>query len=140
MTLRGASTVSPLTWAFLGGGDGIRTHGLYIANVALCQLSYTPDEQTGYPIEPGFRKCGARAVDGGRSAPGGRSTLGKGLGASATNALVLVPRPGKARLGGPAHHLRLGLVVFDGPPGNLGGHQLALIYDRPVPVPLEERA
>jgi hypothetical protein len=24
------------------GGDGIRTHGLYIANVALCQLSYTP--------------------------------------------------------------------------------------------------
>ena len=32
MTLRGASTVSPLTWAF-SGGDGIRTHGLYIANV-----------------------------------------------------------------------------------------------------------
>ena len=27
-----------------GGGDGIRTHGLYIANVALCQLSYTPGE------------------------------------------------------------------------------------------------
>ena len=25
-----------------GGGEGIRTLGLYIANVALCQLSYTP--------------------------------------------------------------------------------------------------
>jgi hypothetical protein len=25
-------TFKPLTWAF-GGGDGIRTHGLYIANV-----------------------------------------------------------------------------------------------------------
>ena len=30
----------------LGGGDGIRTHGLYIANVALCQLSYTPEGAT----------------------------------------------------------------------------------------------
>ncbi len=28
---------------FLGGGDGSRTHDLYIANVALCQLSYTPE-------------------------------------------------------------------------------------------------
>ena len=28
----------------LGGGDGIRTHDLYIANVALYQLSYTPEE------------------------------------------------------------------------------------------------
>ena len=27
-----------------GGGDGIRTHCLYIANVALYQLSYTPEE------------------------------------------------------------------------------------------------
>ncbi len=44
--LYGDSTVSPVTWA-LGGGDGIRTHGLYIANVALCQLSYTPDEGQG---------------------------------------------------------------------------------------------
>ena len=26
-------TVSPVTWAFSGGGDGIRTHGLYIAKV-----------------------------------------------------------------------------------------------------------
>jgi hypothetical protein len=26
------------------GGDGIRTHCLYIANVALYQLSYTPEE------------------------------------------------------------------------------------------------
>ena len=40
--LTGDSTASPVTWAFTGGGDGIRTHGLYIANVALCQLSYTP--------------------------------------------------------------------------------------------------
>jgi hypothetical protein len=39
-------TFSPLNWAFTGGGDGIRTHGLYIANVALCQLSYTPGETT----------------------------------------------------------------------------------------------
>jgi hypothetical protein len=29
---------------FPGGGDGIRTHCLYIANVALYQLSYTPEE------------------------------------------------------------------------------------------------
>jgi hypothetical protein len=28
----------------LRGGDGIRTHCLYIANVALYQLSYTPEE------------------------------------------------------------------------------------------------
>ena len=28
----------------VGGGDGIRTHCLYIANVALYQLSYTPEE------------------------------------------------------------------------------------------------
>ena len=27
----------------IGGGDGIRTHCLYIANVALYQLSYTPE-------------------------------------------------------------------------------------------------
>src|SRR5450631_4917134 len=38
---RRRSTFKPLNWAF-SGGDGIRTHGLYIANVALCQLSYTP--------------------------------------------------------------------------------------------------
>jgi hypothetical protein len=44
MTSRGASTFSPLTWTFIGGGDGIRTHCLYIANVALYQLSYTPEE------------------------------------------------------------------------------------------------
>jgi hypothetical protein len=30
--------------AVFGGGDGIRTHCLYIANVALYQLSYTPEE------------------------------------------------------------------------------------------------
>ena len=36
---RAGSVVVNLT---TGGGDGIRTHGLYIANVALCQLSYTP--------------------------------------------------------------------------------------------------
>jgi len=30
----GGSHFWPLTWAF-GGGDGIRTHGLYIANVWL---------------------------------------------------------------------------------------------------------
>jgi hypothetical protein len=35
------SHFSPLIWAF-GGGEGTRTLGLYIANVALCQLSYTP--------------------------------------------------------------------------------------------------
>ena len=34
MKLRGTPTASPLTWAF-SGGDGIRTHGLYIANVWL---------------------------------------------------------------------------------------------------------
>ena len=32
MKLWGTPTASPLTWA-LSGGDGIRTHGLYIANV-----------------------------------------------------------------------------------------------------------
>ena len=54
---------------------------------------------------PGFKKCGAWAVDGGRSAPGGRATLGKGLGnieVLGVLVLVLVPRPGKARLGGTA--------------------------------------
>jgi hypothetical protein len=30
-----------------GGGDGIRTHGLYIANVALYRLSYTPEAPPG---------------------------------------------------------------------------------------------
>ncbi len=113
MTLRVTPTASPVTRT-LSGGDGIRTHGLYIANVALCQLSYTPDEQTGYPIVPGFRKCGAWAVDGGRSAPGGRATLGKGLGiVEALGVLVLVPRPGKARLGGTPHHVRLSPDVLD---------------------------
>ena len=33
LTLEG-SHFGPLTWAF-GGGDGIRTHGLYIANIWL---------------------------------------------------------------------------------------------------------
>jgi len=32
-----------------GGGDGIRTHCLYIANVALYRLSYTPE---GVPTLP----------------------------------------------------------------------------------------
>ena len=32
----------PLNWDFTGGGEGTRTLGLYIANVALYQLSYTP--------------------------------------------------------------------------------------------------
>ena len=100
-----------MTWA-LSGGDGIRTHGLYIANVALCQLSYTPDERTGYLIVPVFRKCGVIAVDAARSAAGGRSTLGKGLEALDGDVLVLVPRPGEARLGGPGHHVRP--VVLDG--------------------------
>jgi hypothetical protein len=34
----------------IGGGDGIRTHDLYIANVALCQLSYTPDGMLTLPV------------------------------------------------------------------------------------------
>ena len=34
MKFWGDSTANPLTRAF-GGGDGIRTHGLYIANVAV---------------------------------------------------------------------------------------------------------
>ena len=41
MTL-GDSTASPVNWTFPGGGEGTRTLGLYIANVALYQLSYTP--------------------------------------------------------------------------------------------------
>ena len=32
-----------------GGGEGNRTLDLYIANVALCQLSYTPVEGRVYP-------------------------------------------------------------------------------------------
>jgi hypothetical protein len=35
-----------------GGGDGIRTHCLYIANVALYQLSYTPEEVTTLAQRP----------------------------------------------------------------------------------------
>ena len=101
---------------FLGGGDGIRTHGLYIANVALCQLSYTPDERTGYPIAPGFRKPGARAVAGSRSAPGGRPALGKELGGldAHVDVLVLVPCPGEARLGGADHHVGRRQLVLHG--------------------------
>jgi hypothetical protein len=34
------------------GGDGIRTHCLYIANVALYQLSYTPEEVTSLAQRP----------------------------------------------------------------------------------------
>jgi hypothetical protein len=40
MKVQGVSDVSR---HHTGGGDGIRTHGLYIANVALYQLSYTPE-------------------------------------------------------------------------------------------------
>jgi hypothetical protein len=36
-------------YAPVGGGDGIRTHCLYIANVALYQLSYTPEEVSTLP-------------------------------------------------------------------------------------------
>ena len=35
-----------------GGGDGIRTHCLYIANVALYQLSYTPEEVSNFSPRP----------------------------------------------------------------------------------------
>jgi hypothetical protein len=38
----GIPTLRPLTWPF-SGGEGTRTLGLYIANVALYQLSYTPE-------------------------------------------------------------------------------------------------
>jgi hypothetical protein len=44
LNLLGRFHHKPLTRT-LSGGDGIRTHGLYIANVALCQLSYTPDDR-----------------------------------------------------------------------------------------------
>ena len=37
----GDSTLWPLNWPY-SGGEGTRTLGLYIANVALYQLSYTP--------------------------------------------------------------------------------------------------
>ena len=32
----------PLTWCFASGDDGNRTHDIYLAKVALCQLSYVP--------------------------------------------------------------------------------------------------
>ena len=38
-----------LAFRTLRGGDGIRTHCLYIANVALYQLSYTPEEGPTLP-------------------------------------------------------------------------------------------
>ena len=31
-----------LTWDFASGDDGNRTHDIYLAKVALCQLSYVP--------------------------------------------------------------------------------------------------
>jgi hypothetical protein len=43
-----------LNWIFPGGGERTRTVGLYIANVALYQLSYTPgpDEISRLPRVP----------------------------------------------------------------------------------------
>ena len=42
-----------------GGDDGIRTHCLYIANVALYQLSYTPVRTKVYLAQGGeFSACG----------------------------------------------------------------------------------
>jgi hypothetical protein len=37
----------PLTWVFSGGGERIRTADFHVANVALCQLSYTPGVHPG---------------------------------------------------------------------------------------------
>ena len=50
----GGSHFGPLTWAFRGG-EGTRTLGLYIANVALCQLSYTPG--TNRQASPGAARA-----------------------------------------------------------------------------------
>jgi hypothetical protein len=62
-----------------------------------------------------FRKCGARAVDGGRSAPGGRQRWG-GLGASATNPRRRPrPTPPEDPIG-PARVTMSGSVVADGRP------------------------
>src|SRR5665213_1004511 len=47
----------------LGGGDGSRTHCLYIANVALYQLSYTPG-----CVGKTSRHRNARAFSGGSGA------------------------------------------------------------------------
>ena len=38
-----------LTRAFSGGGERIRTADFYVANVALCQLSYTPGKGVMVP-------------------------------------------------------------------------------------------
>ena len=32
-----------LAWSCAGGDDGNRTHDIYLAKVALCQLSYVPE-------------------------------------------------------------------------------------------------
>ena len=58
---------SGLSWGsdqINGGGDGIRTHGLYIANVALYQLSYTPGAPriVGLPDAPEGLFCGPGPV------------------------------------------------------------------------------
>ena len=37
-----------------GGGDGIRTHGFYLAKVALSQLSYAPTQRVFYTQPPFF--------------------------------------------------------------------------------------
>ena len=51
-----------------------------------------------------------------RSAPGGRPALGKELGGldAYVDVLVLVPRPGEARLGGTDHHVGRRPVVLHG--------------------------
>ena len=73
----GTPTASPLTWA-LSGGDGIRTHGLYIANVALCQLSYTPGGVQN--TASALRTSGSRRFDQGLSEdfPGGGVSIPSG--------------------------------------------------------------
>ena len=49
----------PWTGRLPGGGEGTRTLGLYIANVALYQLSYTPAGPATLPQGPARPSCGA---------------------------------------------------------------------------------
>ena len=46
-----------------GGGEGTRTLGLYIANVALYQLSYTPGGDNRILGRPGTFESAARQME-----------------------------------------------------------------------------
>jgi hypothetical protein len=73
--LRG-STFNPLTWAF-GGGEGIRTHGLYIANVQVAAFSPPGPSHTGQFGGARLRQRRPRLEQGFQAGESGRPAVGR---------------------------------------------------------------